>query len=129
MAEHEREGDIQIVTKESIRALTRVEEDGKVYELGELRDLRWSEVLARFLGASPLSIAWVRLSAGEVLAEHRHPVQSLMVFHRGSGEMRGDIQRPINAGDVVVVPAGCEHGFVGGPEGLFGLSIQFGEGL
>lgn len=120
---------IEVVSREDIRALHTVMEGGKTYALGELRDLRWHDQLKDFLGVAPLSIGWVRLLAGEVLHEHRHPIQSLMVFYRGSGEMLGDVRRPLSAGDVVVVPPGREHGFVGGPEGLYGLSIQFGAGL
>jgi hypothetical protein len=41
----------------------------------------------------------------------------------------GDLERPVAKDDVLIVPAGCKHGFIGGPNGLQALSIQFGEGL
>jgi hypothetical protein len=53
----------------------------------------------------------------------------MMVFYAGSGSMLGDRQGPVQEGDVVVVPAGREHGFKGGAGGLSALSIQFGAGL
>jgi len=46
----------------------------------------------------------------------------------GSADILGDVTRAVTAEDVVVVPSGCKHGFVGGPQGLFALSIQLGEG-
>jgi hypothetical protein len=41
--------------------------------------------------------------------------------------MVGDLTRAVAVEDVVVVPSGCKHGFVGGPQGLFALAIQLGE--
>jgi hypothetical protein len=52
-----------------------------------------------------------------------------MVIYAGRGEVTGDLCGPLSAGDIVVVPAGCAHGFIGGASGLYALSIQFGEGL
>lgn len=121
---------IQVIPREAIRAIHEVEEGGKTHRLGELRDLRWHETLASFIGeGSGLSVSWVRLDHGERLEPHQHPIQSMMVFYAGSGELLGDLSRELRAGDIVVVPPGGWHGFVGGPEGLSGLSIQFGPGL
>jgi mannose-6-phosphate isomerase-like protein (cupin superfamily) len=107
-----------------------VNQDGVIHQLGELRDFRWNDLLRGFMpDPAAFSVSWVRLGPGEVLDPHVHPIQSLMVFYAGSGEMLGDLSRPLSKDDVVVVPAGCVHGFVGGPEGLYALSIQFGEGL
>jgi len=53
----------------------------------------------------------------------------MMVVYAGSGELIGDIRRGLAPGDVIVVPPGCGHGFIGGPEELYALSIQFGQGL
>ncbi len=122
--------DIQVVSRAAIAPLRSVEQDGEVHQIGELRDFRWSEQLRSFMPeASKFSVSWVQLKHGEVLKTHVHPVHSLMVFYGGSGEMMGDLQRTIQKDDVVVVPAGCQHGFVAGPLGLYALSIQFGEGL
>jgi quercetin dioxygenase-like cupin family protein len=122
--------EIQVVPRDTIRAIHEIEEGGQVHKLGELRDLRWHDALAAFLGPSTeLSVSWVRLNPGERLDAHRHPIQSMMIFYDGSGELLGDLRRTLAEGDVVVVPPGCAHGFVGGPNGLKGLSIQFGPGL
>lgn len=121
---------IQVVARSQIAPLTQVEQDGEIHRIGELRDFRWSEELKRFMpDPSRFSVSWVQLKHGEVLQTHVHPVHSLMVFYAGSGEMMGDLQRTIKKEDVVVVPAGCYHGFRAGPDGLYALSIQFGEGL
>ena len=56
---------IQVIPRDAIRAIHEVEEGGKLYQLGELRDLRWHETLASFLGdGSGLSVSWVRLAHG-----------------------------------------------------------------
>ena len=119
-----------IVDRSSIPAIHSVEQGGKQHSVGELRDFRWQELLKRFMPpASELSISWVALAPQEVLEPHVHPIQSMMIFYRGSGQLLGQKAQSLREGDVVVVPAGCEHGFVGGPDGLYALSVQFGEGL
>jgi quercetin dioxygenase-like cupin family protein len=119
-----------VIPRDSIPALRTVEQDGVTHVLGELRDFRWHEELAAFLPPSAeLGISWVRLRSGETLDIHVHPIQSMMIFFEGSGTLNGDLVRQVSAGDVVVVPPGCHHGFISGPQGLSGISIQFGEGL
>jgi mannose-6-phosphate isomerase-like protein (cupin superfamily) len=127
------ENQIRVIARETIPPITSVQEGGEVHSLGELRDFRWNDQLREFMTARPagegFSISWVQLKYGETLDPHRHPIQSMMVFYGGSGQMLGDRTGPVLAGDIVFVPAGCEHGFVGGLDGLYGLSIQFGSGL
>jgi quercetin dioxygenase-like cupin family protein len=123
-------GEISVVARETIPVIHSVEQGGARHQLGELRDFRWHERLRHFMPpATQLSISWVALKPGETLSPHVHPIQSLMIFYAGSGELIGQIHRRVVEGDIVVVPTGCEHGFVGGPAGLWGLSVQFGEGL
>src|SRR5689334_8819824 len=123
-------GEMEIVKRETIPPIATVEQGGKVHSLGELRDFRWSDQLRDFMPAtSEFSISWVQLKHGETLEPHVHPIQSMMVVYAGSGEMLGDLQRAIGEGDVIVVPPGRSHGFVGGRDGLSALSIQFGDGL
>lgn len=124
------ENQIHVTKLETIPPIFEVEQGGKVHHLGELRDFRWSQTLREFMpDESYLSISWVKLGHEKVLEVHSHPVQSMMVVYAGSGELMGDLRRPLIAGDVIVVPPGCGHGFVGGPDELYALSIQFGEGL
>jgi mannose-6-phosphate isomerase-like protein (cupin superfamily) len=121
---------ISVVSQNAIPPINTVDHDGVTHHLGELRDFRWNELLRGFMPDPAIfSVSWVRLAPGEVLDPHVHPIQSMLVFYAGTGEMIGDLVRPLIKDDVVVVPGGCVHGFVGGPEGLYGLSIQFGEGL
>jgi hypothetical protein len=121
---------IQIIKRDSIPPITSVEEGGVLHRLGELRDLSWSEPWKNFVNAgSGFAASWVQLAHREVLEPHAHPVLSMMVFYAGSGEMLGDLARPLAGDEVVVVPPGCLHGFVGGPSGLQALSIQFAGGL
>src|SRR3954471_12839779 len=122
--------EIRIINREVIPLIQEVEQGGGVHELGELRDFRWSEQLRAFMpDAAEFSISWVQLDPDEILEPHTHPIQTMLVISGGSGKVIGDLRLPLKKGDIVVVPAGCAHGFVGGPERLSGLSIQFGEGL
>lgn len=121
---------IKVVKREDIPRIQSVEQQGEVHDVGELRDFRWSDELREFMPeASSFSASWVRLDLGETLQTHTHPVQSMMIVYSGCGEMRGDLCRQVSEGDVIVVPAGQKHGFVGGRGGLHCLSIQFGGGL
>ena len=122
--------EFRVVKRDAIPAITSVEHDGVRHTLGELRDFRWSDQLRAFMpDPAAFSVSWVALKHGETLAPHVHPIQSMMVVYAGSGQMLGDLNRAVAHGDVIVVPPGRLHGFTGGPEGLFALSIQFGEGL
>ena len=122
--------DIQLIKRESIPAIRTIEEGGVVHQLGELRDFNWSEPLKNFLSkGSGFSASWVQLADQEVLQPHTHPVLSMMVFYGGAGRMIGELVRPLTGDEVVVVPPGCLHGFIGGKPGLYGLSIQFAQGL
>lgn len=122
--------EIQIVKRDSVPALREVVVDGVKHDIGEVRDLRGSEELRRFMpDASLISVSWAKLAPHRTHEPHVHPIQSMMVIFSGAGELIGQVRRPIQEGDVVVVPAGCEHGFIAGSAGLAALSIQFGDPL
>jgi quercetin dioxygenase-like cupin family protein len=124
------EREIRIIPRDLIPLIQEIEQDGAVHGLGDLRDFRWSETLRAFMpDAGEFSISWVELGPDEVLQPHTHPIQSMLVIYAGSGGVLGDLRRPLKKGDIVVVPPGCAHGFVGGPDRLKALSIQFGDGL
>lgn len=124
------QADIRITKLETIPPIFEVEQGGTIHHLGELRDFRWSQELRDFMpDDSLISISWVKLGHNKVLEVHTHPIQSMMVVYAGSGELIGDIHHELKPGDIIVVPPGCGHGFVGGPNELCALSIQFGQGL
>lgn len=120
---------ITIVRRNDIPAISEVEEGGEVHPLGELRDFRRHPQLAEFIpDQARLSIAWVRLRAGEELPPHIHPTASLLLCTAGSGIVLGAPDDIIGPGDAVLVYAGSTHGFRGlEPTGIEGLSIQFEE--
>jgi hypothetical protein len=122
------DGQITIVKRDTIPPLQAA--DASLGEgIGELRDFRWNDQLRAFMpGAADLSVSWVRLEPGELLQSRALHVDSLMVVYGGSAEIVGDVARVIAAEDVVIVPSGCKHGFIGGPQGLFALTIELGEG-
>lgn len=120
-------GKITIVKRDTIPPVQAASSvDGE--SLGERRDFRWHDQLREFMpGPADLSVSWLQLGPGEQLLPRALTVDSLMVVYRGSADVVGDLQRTVAAEDVVVVPSGCRHGFIGGPQGLFALSIQLGE--
>lgn len=121
-----------IVSQAAIPNLSHIQVDGDTKSLGMHRDFRRHPLLRDFIPESGrLSISWTGLQPGEQLDPHQHPTPSMIVVYRGTGELIGDISARIAIGDVVAVPIGAIHGFIGGtPDGLHALSIQFeGTGL
>lgn len=97
------------------------------YELGEVRDFRGDNALQQFL-PPVLSISWVRLDKDQILHNHVHPVDSMVIVCEGVVHLSGDHEAALNAGDAVCIPANAVHGFRGGGDtGFRGLSIQFGD--
>lgn len=118
---------IAIVRRSEIPAISEIIEHGEVHNLGEQRDFRRHPLLDEFIPQhGRLSLAWVRLRAGEILAPHRHPTASLLLCTGGRGIILELPDRVVEPGDAVLVPAGSVHGFKGlEPSGIEGLSIQF----
>ena len=119
--------DVMVIPRADVPAIYEIEEGGKKHSLGEHRDFSRHPVLK---GAIPdnarLGISWATLTPGQVLEPHLHPILSMIIVCRGAGELLGDKLGSLHEGDVVVVPPGRLHGFVGsGPEGLTVLSVQF----
>ncbi|GAA3508278.1 quercetin dioxygenase-like cupin family protein [Streptosporangium album] len=120
------------VARADIRAIPSVEVGGETHWLGEHRDFRRHDALARFLPEhGRFSLAWVRLCDGERLDVHQHPTKSMILVCKGSVRLVGDLEESLGEGDVVCVPPGARHGFHTGPgEDFQGLSVQFeGAGL
>ena len=54
------------------------------------------------------------IKAGGSIPEHQHKVASSYVVTAGSGKLTGTGARNVSAGDVVVIPAGGNHGWQAG---------------
>lgn len=122
--------EFQIVKRRDMPSIQSIDKDGVEHGLGDFRDFRWCEPLRAFMpDITDFSLSWAMLAHGEVLKAHTHPIQSMMVIYAGAGEVFGDLCRPLNEGDVLVVPPGCSHGFVGGPPGLYAVTVQLGQGF
>lgn len=121
---------MQVVPREVIPSLKSVVIDGKAHNLGLLLDFRKHPSLSAFIpDQARLSMSWVNLKPGEVLEIHRHPTASMIIVCEGEGNVVGDCQQHLHAGDITIVPPNHYHGFIGGGEkGFWALSIQF-EGL
>lgn len=119
-----------IVKRDAMPLIRSIDKDGVEHGLGEFRDFRWSDPLREFLPhMEEFSMSWASLAHREVLKAHTHPIQSMMVIYKGEGAVFGDLNRPLREGDVLVVPPGCSHGFVGGPPGLYAVTVQLGQGF
>jgi quercetin dioxygenase-like cupin family protein len=121
-----------IIRRDEIEGITSIVVDNQKHELGLHKDFRRHPALRELLPeAARLSLAWVRLQAGEVLGTHEHPTASMIILTSGNGRLSVGQQTPLEEGDIVFVPPGVAHGFIGeAPAGFWGLSVQFeGNGL
>ena len=120
--------EIQVVPRDAIPPVQSLEAADSAQRPGELRDFRWHALLREFMpGSADLSVSWVKLKYGEVLLPQPQATPQVMIFHAGAGTMLGEHERAVAKDDVVILPAGGKHGFVGGPEGLHGIAIHLGS--
>lgn len=121
---------VRIIPRKEIPSLHEIKIDGKMHNLGTLKDFRKHPMLANFIpDQTRLSMSWVSLGPNEVLNTHEHPTASMIIICEGEGEVIGACQQRLKAGDIAAIPPYNKHGFIGrGKRGFWGLSIQF-EGL
>lgn len=130
--ESPRRGEIKLIPRDDIPTLTTVVVDNVEHNLGILKDFRKHSDLLEFLPDNGrVSLAWVRLKPSEVLESHVHPIKTMIIICHGQGRIQGDIDAAFSDGDIVIIPSGCLHGFVGaGDNGFWALSVQFeGRGI
>ncbi len=117
---------IEVISRDSLETITSAIVDGEKHELGMVKNFSSNTSMRGFLPTT-LSLAWVHLNRGEELSVHRHPEDSMIIMTQGQGSVLGDMNGYIKEGDVVYVPQGHAHGFVGEGSGFWGLSIQFSK--
>ena len=119
--------EVTLVRRDDIPSMRTVVVDGIEHWLGHVKDFTKSAPLTKFLPKdNRISMAWVRLEAGERLDEHIHPVESMILMCEGGARTLGDVKATMKAGDILLVPPGKPHGFIGmPPAGFWGLSLQF----
>jgi quercetin dioxygenase-like cupin family protein len=123
---------MKVIQRSDIESVTSVRVGDAEHDLGLLKDFHRHPSLKEFMpDLARLSMSWVRLEPDEELAVHVHPTKSMIAIANGEGRVTGDLSEELQAGDVVIVPAGARHGFVGaGTAGFWALSVQFeGAGL
>lgn len=117
---------ISIIRRRELPEIRSIVIGGAEHSLGIHKDFRKSEVLARFIPEDArLALAWVHLGPGERLDPHQHPIETMIVMCQGTGRMLGELETEVAEGDVVVIPRGKQHGFVGTGAGYWALSVQF----
>ncbi|NOI88738.1 cupin domain-containing protein [Vibrio sp. 99K-1] len=113
-----------------METIKSIVESGIEKNLGEVKNFRANEEINRFIPEQArLAVSWVRLAKGEKLDLHVHPISSLYIICEGEAILLGNgIDRLAVPGDVICIPPGADHGFIGvGENGYWGLSIQFEE--
>lgn len=119
---------VNVISRTEIPAITSIIHQGVSHNLGELRDFHKHELLNAFVPQKArLSMSWTRLKGGESLKNHKHPESSMIVVCEGQGKITGEIEKDLKAGDVIVIPPNCVHGFKGINKGMNCLSIQFDD--
>lgn len=115
------------VARRDVPSIHSADVDGKTHQLGVLKDFSWHPMLSSsFL--SQLSMSWVRLEKGQTLSPHCHPTPSIIVVCKGNVRSLGDYSGELEEGDILIIPAGHTHGFIGsGADGFWGLSLQPAE--
>lgn len=118
---------VELVRRDDVPSMRTIVVNGVEHWLGHVKDFTKNTSLAEFLPKdNRISMAWVRLEAGEELTPHVHPVPSMILIVEGSAKTTGDKHAVMNAGDALLVPQRRPHGFIGmAPNGFWGLSIQF----
>ena len=90
-----------------------------------LSDLSLSHRAAQFEGGkydTTISFFVTRHGAGEGPSPHRHPYAETFIVQEGAGVFTVDGDEiPVDAGNVVVVPAGAAHSFKGAGSGTLGM--------
>ena len=117
---------MSVVHREDIPTLRTVVVDGVDQSLGILKDFGRHPEIAPFIPADArLAMAWVRLEPGECLETHIHPIESMIVVAQGHGRTAGDLDEDFAAGDVVLIPRGCHHGFMGAGDAGFWAPVSY----
>lgn len=117
-----------VYSRNSLDGISAIKENGKIINLGVVKSLRANKSLNSFIPEnSKLSASWVRLKKDEKLHVHTHPIDCLYIITEGEATLLGELQgQVVSSGDIITIPAGSHHGFVGsGEKGYWALSIQF----
>ena len=99
------DGSVELVRRDDVPSMRTIVVDGVEHWLGHVKDFTKNTNLAEFLPKdNRISMAWVRLEAGEELTPHVHPVPSMILIVEGSAGTTGDKHAVMNAGDALLVP-------------------------
>jgi len=117
-----------IVSRQEI-PIFGMKSDGTIDPARELRIFHANETLKNILPpTSDFSIAWANLGEGEKVPPHTHDTTTILIVYKGSGRLLVEDGREFFEGDCIVIPPYCEAGFIAGPDGCHGISIEVGKG-
>lgn len=117
---------VSIVSRKDIPPLV-IERNGEPYDTG-LRIFHENKTLQSLLQpSSKFSLAWASLKPGDSVPPHTHDTVTILIVYQGSGRLLPEDQQEFFAGDCIVIPPYCESGLIGGPGGLYAISIEVGK--
>ncbi len=98
---------------------------GVVYNL---HDIQFTELvpgaISRLVSGRGVQLSFIRMDPGSFFAHHNHPEEQLMMVFRGAvEEIILDGTAPMQAGDVLYLPAGMVHGGTNSSRGCDALDI------
>jgi mannose-6-phosphate isomerase-like protein (cupin superfamily) len=87
----------------------------------EQDELPWSVVARELVGADHgigICVIFVDAEPGRGPSLHTHPYEELLIILEGQATLDdGAAKREVEAGDIVLIPAGQPHGFVNSGDG------------
>jgi mannose-6-phosphate isomerase-like protein (cupin superfamily) len=94
----------------------------------EVRFFDAHALLSSVVPRSDVTLAWTHAKPDQEVSLRSHATRGLLIILDGNGELTGAMQRTVEQGDVVTVPAGHQYGFRDiGAQGLHALHVAFGD--
>jgi quercetin dioxygenase-like cupin family protein len=92
----------------------------------EVQPFTAHRVLSSLLPSSAVALAWTKAHPGRDVEPRSHTTPGLLIVLEGRAVLTGELNRKVQAGDVVTLPANHEYGFTAvGPAGLHALHVSF----
>jgi mannose-6-phosphate isomerase-like protein (cupin superfamily) len=93
----------------------------------EVRPFMANKILSSLMpAASAVSMSWTQARSGKDVPLRSHPTPGLLIILEGRAVLIGGLNRKVEAGDVVTLPANHQYGFSAvGPAGLNAIHVSF----
>jgi quercetin dioxygenase-like cupin family protein len=118
-----------VVTRDSLPEVCSIDIDGVDHALGLVKDFLKHPLLQQFIQNQPkASLSWASLKYQEVLDIHQHPVDTLVILCKGNARLIGDVECPLQEGDIIAIPKHSLHGLVGtSKDDMWCIAVSFSD--